>query len=133
MKRVKQIIVVRSDLSMDKGKAFSQVAHASMKFLADKIRESMAVLAGDTIAIHLSEPERIWLEGKFTKIVLGVSSEEELLSIKRKCDENGIVASLIVDDGTTVFGGVATATCLGIGPDFAETIDSVTGHLKLYR
>lgn len=133
MKRVKQVIVVRSDLSMDKGKAFSQVAHASMKFLADKIRESMTASTEDTIPIHLSEPERIWLEGKFTKIVLGVSSEEELLSIKQKCDENVIVTSLIVDDGTTVFGGVATATCLGIGPDFAETIDSVTGHLKLYR
>lgn len=132
-RRVKQVIVVRTDLAMDKGKAFSQVAHASMKFLADKIRLSMTDPSVEAVSIDLNEPERIWLEGKFTKIVLGVANEADLLAIKKNCDEKGIVASLIVDDGTTVFDGVATATCLGIGPDFTETIDSVTGHLKLYR
>lgn len=133
MKTVKQVILVRTDISMPPGKAFSQVAHASMKFLANKIRDT----SGDgsvpsSVSINLNDAERDWLEGKFTKIVLGVSSEAELSRIADQCKEMGITTGLIVDDGTTVFAGVPTATCLAVGPDYSERIDLITGHLKLF-
>lgn len=134
MKRVKQVIVVRNDLAMDMGKAFSQVAHASMKFLADKIRKGLEKAPdGSAVCVDLSEAERIWFEGKFTKIVLAVSSESELLQIKEECESRGISTALIVDDGTTVFNGVPTPTCLGIGPAFADKIDLITRSLKLFK
>lgn len=134
MKKVKQVIVVRNDLSMDMGKSFSQVAHASMKFLADKIRKGLEEAPdGKDVCVDLNEAERIWFEGKFTKIVLAVSSEAELLQTKEECESKGIPAALIVDDGTTVFNGVPTPTCLGIGPAFADDIDSVTRSLKLFK
>ena len=67
------------------------------------------------------------------RIVLVVSSEEELLSLQKQCEEKGVTTALIVDDGTTVFGGQPTATCLGIGPAYADEIDPIAGHLKLYK
>lgn len=39
---------------------------------------------------------------------------------------------LITDGGLTEFGGVPTRTCLGIGPDYDDRIDPVTGDLELY-
>ena len=131
-RRVKQVIVVRTDLEMKPGKLASQVAHASMAFLSNKIRQTMT---GDSNSVHLefSVAEGIWLRGKFTKIILAVSGEEELRSLHQQCEEKGITAALIVDDGTTVFGGQSTATCLGMGPAYADEIDPIAGHLKLYK
>ena len=131
-KRVKQVILVRTDLEMKPGKLASQVAHASMAFLSNKIRQAMTD-DSQSVQLEFSEPENIWLRGKFTKIILAVSSEEELLSLHRQFEEKGITTALIVDDGTTVFGGEPTATCLGVGPAFAEEIDPIAGHLKLYK
>lgn len=131
---VKQVIIVRTDLSMSLGKVFSQICHASMKFLADKVREQFDANPGDRkITIEFDEAEYLWLSTKFTKIALAVSSEEELISIKQKLEENGIPVVLIVDDGTTTFHGQPTATCLGVGPAFADEIDRVTRHLKLFH
>ncbi len=72
-----------------------------------------------------------WLEGKFTKIVVGVKSEEELLSLQEKANNSGLPCSLIQDAGDTEFGGVPTYTALGIGPAQAEKIDEITGSLPL--
>ena len=44
----------------------------------------------------------------------------------------GLGAHLITDRGLTEFGGVPTRTCLGIGPDYDQLIDPVTGDLELY-
>lgn len=134
MPPIKQIIVVRKDLNMPAGKAFSQVAHASMKFLADKIRENAAEdMVPATVTLELDEAQRAWFSGQFTKIALAVHSEEELRELYDRCLEKGVTAALIVDNGTTVFNGVPTPTCLGIGPAPADVIDAITGHLKLYR
>lgn len=61
-----------------------------------------------------------------------MSTEVELLDIYEKAKAAGLEAHLIVDAGLTEFAGVATATAVGIGPDFSEKIDAVTGGLKLY-
>ena len=133
-RRVKQIIIVRTDLAMPLGKAFSQVSHASMAFISNKIREGMKQSdESGVVTVSLNEAERQWFELKFTKIALAVSSEEELRSLHRQFEEKGIATALIVDDGTTVFGGQPTATCLGVGPAFADEIDPIAGHLKLYK
>jgi PTH2 family peptidyl-tRNA hydrolase len=72
-----------------------------------------------------------WLSGLFTKIVVSVDSEVELLKIYTMAKVSGLLCSLIQDAGNTEFHGVPTYTCCAIGPDEEEKIDKITGNLKL--
>lgn len=126
---VKQIIIVRKDLGMKKGKLAAQVAHASLSaFLrfSDRTEESIYV------DLNRDEALKQWLSGSFAKIVVAVDSLEEL----NQCYQNAIAAeipaSYIEDNGVTVFNGVKTPTCVGVGPAKSEVLDSLFGQLKLY-
>ena len=130
--RVKQIVVVRTDLDMKPGKLASQVAHASMAFLSNKVRHAM-IGESNSVRIDFSEAEASWLKGKFTKIILQAESEVQIQMIYQQAKDAGLAVVEIVDDGTTIFKGIPTLTCLGIGPDVAEKIDAITGKLKLLR
>lgn len=133
---IKQVIVMRKDLKMRRGKEIAQGGHAAMKFLALKIREvqnnRVRSMAGEHFPIFLSKAEETWLLNKFTKICVRVNSEQELLEIHQKAEAAGLVSSLVQDAGKTEFNGVPTYTCLAIGPDSADKIDKITGHLALY-
>ena len=77
-----------------------------------------------------------WLQGRFTKICVSVDSEAELLAIYQKAKDTGLLCSLIQDCGQTEFkdaegNPVPTYTCCAIGPAKSESIDSITGGLKL--
>ncbi len=72
-----------------------------------------------------------WLKGTFTKICVSVDSESELLAIEQLAATAGLPVKLITDAGHTEFHGVATRTCLAIGPAWADDIDKITGNLKL--
>jgi len=122
MSDVKQVIVMRKDLKMRRGKEIAQGAHASMSFLVKK-------------ALHhedFTEPERAWMEGLFTKVCVRVNSDDELLAVARSAEKEGIRVEIITDSGKTEFGGVPTRTCLALGPDLASKVDAVTGSLELY-
>src|SRR5215204_4672295 len=112
----KQVIVLRRDLGMRRGKEIAQGAHASMIWLALRIRE-----AGYTF----NDAERRWLDGAFTKVCVRVGSEEELLAVVQRAREAGVLVQLCVDAGRTEFHGVPTPTCCAVGPDFAERIDPI--------
>jgi PTH2 family peptidyl-tRNA hydrolase len=118
----KQVIVMRRDLGMRRGKEIAQGAHASMIWLALRVRQP-----GD----GFTEAERQWLDGAFTKVCVRVDSEEELLGIVRAAREAGVTAHLVVDAGRTEFHSVPTPTCCAVGPDFPDRIDPITGHLRL--
>jgi len=127
-RNIKQVIAVRKDLGMRKGKLAAQVAHASMKFITDNnVSEHSNVLR-----VELSSDEADWLlNGTFTKVVVGVDSEDELEDLVLKAAANDVQAHKIVDAGRTEFHGVPTLTCVAFGPDESEVLDRVTGHLKL--
>ena len=72
-----------------------------------------------------------WINGLFTKVCVGVDSEEELLAIYEKAKEEDIPCALIQDAGLTEFDGVPTYTAVAVGPDDVTEVDLVTGHLKL--
>ena len=128
----KQVIVVRKDLNMRKGKIAAQVAHASMKVLLDLMQIDRLMWHTQRIlSVEKDSSLDQWLEGKFTKICVSVDSEEELLDIYKKASDNGLLCSLIQDAGLTEFGGVPTYTTCAIGPDYPEVIDLLTGQLKL--
>lgn len=127
----KQIIVIRKDLNMRKGKMVAQGAHASMAVL---LNYATPVTQGPTTWLHLPlnrDALKEWIEGAFTKVCVSVDSEQELLNIVAKANEAGLLNALIKDSGLTEFNGVPTNTCAAIGPAYAEQLDPITGHLKL--
>ena len=125
-KRIKQVIVMRHDLKMRRGKQMAQAAHASMSFICRRLQERGSVSLAD-----FSEVEQAWLTGAFAKVCCRVVSEEELIVIHDKAVAAGLEVHLITDSGKTEFHGVPTRTCLAIGPDEAEKIDEITGELQL--
>lgn len=124
---VKQVLIVRKDLNMRKGKLAAQAAHASNVFLIDKIKQ----LRERPSEVSFTNEELDWIDDKFTKICVSVDSEEEMLELYDIAKVSGLYVSKIVDSGATEFNNVPTLTALAIGPDISELIDKVTGHLKL--
>lgn len=119
----KQVIVVRRDLKMRRGKEIAQGAHASLGVILNLIKH------GEGLTDPRAEP---WINGLFKKITVQVDSEEELLALQKAAEENNLLNCLIQDSGLTEFGGVPTYTTLAIGPDQDANINKVAGHLKLY-
>ena len=122
----KQVIVIRKDLNMRKGKMVAQGAHASMAAILKLARRQ-----GSDLIIPLDARTEPWLTGRFTKICVSVNSEAELLAIHDKAAASGLVTSLILDAGLTEFGGVPTHTAVAVGPDTAANVDLITGTLPL--
>jgi len=118
LKYPKQIIILRKDLNMRKGKMVAQGAHASVKVVLE-------------MEEPYSEAAQLWLGGSFTKVAVGVQTEDELLSLYQQAHDKGLPCALIQDEGRTEFGGVLTYTAVAIGPAFPEELDPITGHLKL--
>lgn len=130
---VKQVIVMRKDLKMRRGKEIAQGAHASMKWLVDRLEYSGRILnAHMYYEPSFSDAEQGWIQGLFTKVCVYVNSEQELMEIYNKAFGAGLLVKLITDAGATEFHGVPTKTCLAIGPGLSEKIDPITQHLKLY-
>lgn len=132
MENIKQVIVVRKDLNMRKGKLASQVAHASLGTILGEM--SSTRYEGDrilTLKIPSDSPIDLWLEDKFTKVVVGVNSENELLCLYNEIKETDMPCCLIEDSGKTEFKGIPTLTALAIGPWWSDEIDCITGDLKL--
>jgi peptidyl-tRNA hydrolase, PTH2 family len=127
----KQVIVIRRDLKMRRGKEIAQGAHAAEAWLTDRVLVNIRP-NGAVDPLVLSPAERAWLESSFRKVTVKVNSEEELLAVYAKALGAGLVVNLITDRGLTEFGGVPTRTCLAVGPDFDDLIDPVTGDLDLY-
>jgi peptidyl-tRNA hydrolase, PTH2 family len=134
MQDVKQVIVMRKDLNMRKGKMVAQGSHASVKVVLDTLMASFESADRDDTYLWQILPDTLYkwaYRGKFTKICVGVDSESELLEIYEKALQDGLLCSLITDSGQTEFNGVPTITCCAIGPDYTNDIDKITGHLKL--
>lgn len=122
----KQVIVIRKDLNMRKGKMIAQGAHASMAAILN-----IAQQTDDGLFIPYDNRYWYWITGRFKKIVVSVSSEKELLEIYEKTKNAHILSSLILDSGLTEFHGNQTYTAVAVGPDVSEKIDFFTSHLPL--
>ena len=139
---IKQVIIMRKDLNMRKGKIAAQAAHASVNCIlkaAAKVggllewdfREdqgSMMSVSGRGTTAYLNE----WFANEYTKICVTVNSEAELLKYKNLIEKAGHVVHLVQDLGHTEFKGKKTYTCLAVEPLPAEVIDALTGDLPLY-
>ena len=132
MTEQKQVIVMRKDLKMNRGKIAAQASHACMKIFFDRISKVLINEDGSAdITIHINKEMEQWREGPFTKTCLQVHSEEELIEIYNKAKEKDLPVALITDSGQTTFHNMPTNTCIAIGPANRDKIDEITGHLKL--
>ncbi|VVB66214.1 Peptidyl-tRNA hydrolase [Candidatus Gugararchaeum adminiculabundum] len=116
MAEVKQVIVVRNDLNIGKGKIAAHVAHASLEAYKKAKREN---------------PELVeqWEEGGQKKIVVKVESEREIVELFEMAKKQA-PAALIKDAGHTQV-EPGTIIALGIGPAEDAIIDKFTSKLKL--
>lgn len=123
----KQVLIIRKDLGMRKGKIAAQAAHASLSALL-----KLGHWNKDSFTIKkVPKPIKLWMDGSFTKVCVYVESEEELINVFQKSKNKKIPCSLITDAGKTEFGGIPTKTAVAIGPWNATEIDKITGNLKL--
>ena len=116
MVSIKQVIVVRNDLGMSKGKIAAQVGHACV-LGAENVRKS-----------HPSWFEKWW--GGQAKIVLKVNSHKELDKVKMDAISLNLPWSEVTDAGHTQI-APGTVTCISIGPAPEDLIDKITSELKL--
>jgi len=116
MDNLKQVIIIRRDLNMNKSKMVAQGCHASLAaFLSLK-----------------SSKQKELSNSPFAKVTLQAESEEHLIELYYKALKSGLPCSLIRDSGKTYFHGVPTLTAVAIGPASIDDIDKITGTLKLY-
>jgi len=116
MSEIKQVIVVRTDLDMGKGKIAAQVGHACV-LGAEHVRKSNSAWFEE------------WWNGQ-EKVVVKVSSLKELEEVKKGAIELDIPWSEVTDAGHTQI-APGTTTCISLGPAPEEKIDKITGELKL--
>ena len=112
----KQVIVVREDVNMSRGKLAVQCSHASLSAAENADKKILAA----------------WKREGQKKVSLKAKNLEELMQLKRKCNEMKLPCALISDAGLTELQS-GTITCLGIGPEKEEKINKVTGSLPLLK
>lgn len=110
----KQVIVVRKDLNLSKGKLAVQVAHASLG------------------AYNLSDKRlrKKWERGGAKKVVVKVDSQEKLRFIQKSAKSLALKTFLVKDAGKTEI-SPGTVTALGLGPAEERIINRITGNLKM--
>ncbi|RLG70699.1 MAG: peptidyl-tRNA hydrolase [Candidatus Iainarchaeum archaeon] len=113
---LKQVIIVRADLKLGKGKLAAQVAHASLEAFL-KVQKKFPDIV------------KKWLNSGAKKIVLKVSNEKELLALYRKMRRK-IPSALIRDAGLTQL-KPGTITCFASGPYDEKILNKYVGTLKL--
>ncbi len=140
MYTAKQMIVMRRDLHMRKGKnrrpGRACLCHRGAygtgreNRLGQVYTQGMASACGRRTARH---PLSDWFQHGTAKVCVYVDSEEALLDLDRRAKEAGILSALICDAGMTEFHGQPTfTTCLALEPLPPEQVDPLTGELPLY-
>jgi PTH2 family peptidyl-tRNA hydrolase len=114
----KQIIVIRTDTKMHKGKMVGQGCHASLIAFVKSIfsRKLLRALK--------------WWRHPQTKVVCRVDSEDELELVARAAEQAGLIVYRVHDAGFTQL-EPNTFTCIGIGPDREDVLRPITGSLRL--
>lgn len=112
---MKQIIAVRKDLRMTKGKMSAQTGHASIGAYKQTLKKF---------------PEKVkkWEREGEKKVIVYVADDKELYALKENLKD--IPKFIVIDAGRTHL-DPGTTTCIGIGPWDEDILDRYTGELKL--
>ncbi|MHA1233499.1 MAG: peptidyl-tRNA hydrolase Pth2 [Promethearchaeota archaeon] len=117
MNEYKQVILIRTDLKMGTGKKCAQSCHASIS-------------SSDIVRVKNKDVWKKWKNSGQKKVILRISSMEDLSEIIQKLGKAEIPYFLVKDAGLTQL-SPGTTTALGIGPVLTTRIDKITGELKL--
>jgi peptidyl-tRNA hydrolase, PTH2 family len=128
---VKQVIVIRRDLKMRRGKEIAQGAHASTAWIVSMLADAIDRVTG-TVTVTIDPVAMVWMTSSWRKVTLQVTTEHDLVGLHEAALARGLRSHLIHDSGRTEFGGIPTITALAIGPDRSTLIDEVTGDLLIY-
>ncbi|MHA1976062.1 MAG: peptidyl-tRNA hydrolase Pth2 [Candidatus Hodarchaeales archaeon] len=118
MLELKQVLILRKDLKMSKGKAAAQASHAAVGAAIKLMRQNPTLF-------------NKWWNGGQMKVVLAVESETQLEDVESRIRRLGAFVTKINDAGRTQL-PPGTATALGIGPHNQMDIEKITSTLKLY-
>jgi len=93
---IKQVIIIRKDLNMRKGKMCAQASHASLNCVLNIIKKfkSLKNIPDDHVFIK-------WMNGNYKKIVVSVETKDDLLEVYDKAINLGLNAVIIKDLGLT--------------------------------
>ena len=109
----KQVLLIRKDLKLPKGKTAAQAAHASV----------------DAVLKAPSSDVKAWRKEGMKKIALAVKDEKELYKHIQQAKDIGLTTSIITDAGHTIV-EPGTVTCGAIGPNKEKDIDRITSKLS---
>lgn len=115
--KYKQVIAVRTDLKMSKGKIAVQTAHGSVSAYV-KTKKQYSDWADN------------WFSEGQRKIAVKVKSEEEIYKLAEAARKVSIPYAIINDAGLTQL-PPGTTTVIGIGPSREELIDIISKDLAL--
>lgn len=113
----KLVLVVRTDLNMQKGKMMAQCAHAAVGTVLE-LQESKSTFL------------RPWLNQGQPKIVVKANSVVEIFALEKQAKTVGVPTYAIHDAGRTQV-AAGSLTVLAVGPAPAFLVDQVTKDLKL--
>lgn len=142
----KQIIVIRKDLMNPfteyVGKMIAQGSHSSLGVILSLMMNGLTLydepptIKEDgsydlVLNVKIGSDLDKWLRGIFTKVVVCVNSEKELLTIYNQAINKEIPVLLIEDNGLTKFHKQKTLTALALGPYNSFELDKITRNLPL--
>ncbi len=111
---MKQVILIRADLQLGKGKAVAQGANAAV----------------DAVLKSKKDDVSEWRKTGMAKIALKVADEKELHKYVQLAKDSKLVTAIITDAGKTVV-EPGTVTAAAIGPAEDDAIDAIVSDLKL--
>lgn len=115
--KYKQVIAVRTDLKMSKGKTAVQVAHGSVSAYV-KTKKYYPDWADN------------WLKEGQKKITVKVSSQDDIHKLAELARKSNLPYAIINDAGLTQL-PPGTTTVISIGPSRQELIDKISADLSL--
>lgn len=110
----KQIILVRKELKLPKGKMAVQCSHAAVEAVLKSQKDDV----------------KRWRDSGGKKVAVYVDNLKELYKFNQLAKDIGLVTAVITDAGKTVL-EPGTVTCMAIGPDEEQKIDKLTSKLKM--
>ena len=113
----KQVLLIRIDIGMGKGKMAVQAAHG-------------ALIASEVSRVNRRSWYDSWKRGGQAKIAVKAESADVLLRTMKRAREDGLPVALVEDAGLTQL-TPGTATCLAVGPAPVNLIDPITSQMKL--
>ncbi|KJP88354.1 peptidyl-tRNA hydrolase [Plasmodium fragile] len=125
----KMVFCVRTDIKMNKGKICSQCCHACLAVYEKIMKRNSKLKASESGKGTLTYFD-LWKKTGQKKIVLKISSLEEMYEIEQKAKKEHLITSIIIDAGRTQI-EPNTETVIAIEPVPDEIVNKITGQLKL--